>query len=599
MTTTNPNTKRDFSCSIDRFYAIYSAFVKAFYCELKQSQPQMKESILFRKSYKLVNRFIFILCAEAKNLLPTASVSKILRQNANRGNVTHRSIYDTYKIYFAYLYEGRPAQNGKAEIFAYRGGLFAYDADLENFVIKDNILLQYLRDLAAFDYENEINIRFLQNVFTRCLQKNDADFMFPAKTSEKVSTCRYFVENSAQLITDGTVGEFCEAYKTKYKIVEIKYHPNCTDIVKKGLLTKLRNYRKRLLSLKICDLCCDSGDVLCQILDYLTAEHLLIDELQIRLTGEADTSPNNRTDILANNIYGADCRAEATEFTCLLLWLKTVERRKALTDLNYNIIHGDFTNISPSDDSNTSALKGVFPAVFPLKDKQGYHVVLTTHNSRTSRRMIKYKVRKGPPVEMDLDKEIILTEIMGDLFRDNGWYCLAYNVCKDHVHLVVVCTPEELVPMIQKLKSISSKLFNRRTGRSMGHDRTTDSMGHDRTTDSMGHDRTTDSMGHDPLKVVHLWSQKFFRANLDVWKLNNAPSYSGMSRNSTYLSNAINYVRRNRIKHRLPFSAKLQTLIADFVVDLETAFTLEQGGGFDIVIDWKKKEELTNKISVL
>lgn len=40
---------------------------------------------------------------------------------------------------------------------------------------------------------------------------------------------------------------------------------------------------------------------------------------------------------------------------------------------------------------------------------EGYHVVLTTHNSRTSSRMIKHGIFAGPALLLNLEQEILLT----------------------------------------------------------------------------------------------------------------------------------------------------------------------------------------------
>jgi len=179
------------------------------------------------------------------------------------------------------------------------------------------------------------------------------------------------------------------------------------------------------------------------------------------------------------------------------------------------------------------------------KDKQAYHVVLTTHNSRTSPRMIKYNVKKGPPIELGLEEEIALTEIIGNIITENAYSCLEYNICKDHVHLLVVCEYEELSKMIQKLKSISSKLFR----------------------------RLDISMGHDPLEHKGLWSQKFYRADLDVWKLASLSNQPGYIYKDSHFDNTIPYIRNNRIKHKLPKSIKLEKIINSFTVSQEIAFS--------------------------
>jgi len=107
------------------------------------------------------------------------------------------------------------------------------------------------------------------------------------------------------------------------------------------------------------------------------------------------------------------------------------------------------------------------------------------HNSRTSQRKINYKVLKGPARRLSTSEEIILTRIIGDIIVENGYRFIAFNSCQDHVHMIIVCHVMELTRIVQKIKSISSKLFHR-------HEQVCPII------TSVHHKR--------------LWSQKFFRA---------------------------------------------------------------------------------------
>ena len=71
--------------------------------------------------------------------------------------------------------------------------------------------------------------------------------------------------------------------------------------------------------------------------------------------------------------------------------------------------------------------------------------------------MKKYNVKKGPPINLNLPQEIELTKIIGDIILESGFNCMAYNVCKDHVHMVLVCEFKELSKQVQKIKAISKK----------------------------------------------------------------------------------------------------------------------------------------------
>ena len=110
---------------------------------------------------------------------------------------------------------------------------------------------------------------------------------------------------------------------------------------------------------------------------------------------------------------------------------------------------------------------------------EGFHVVLTTHNSRTSQRMRDRGIRPGPALLLPLDHEILLTQCIADVILESGFRCISYNICRDHVHMIIVCQHVQLVKVMQKIKSVLSKKFRRQLrerSRPMGHD---GQMGHD------------------------------------------------------------------------------------------------------------------------
>lgn len=226
-------------------------------------------------------------------------------------------------------------------------------------------------------------------------------------------------------------------------------------------------------------------------------------------------------------------------------------------DQNIAIFKNDIRQVFPIA-QHPRTWHQLFPPVIQPKDKQGFHIVLTTHNSRTSKRMIRYRVKKGPPLLFSLTQEIELTRIMGEIIREYGFSCLSYNVCRDHVHLILVCERSELSYLVKIIKGKSSYLFRR----------------------GFNGFKPVEDRG-DPGGRKHVWSQKFFRANLDIWVPGPTCQDPGYLHNDDYLQNAMRYILYNRVKHQLPQSTELEELITGFTCTPDQAFRREYKGGFD------------------
>ena len=63
-----------------KLYAEYSSFRKELFQNLVSSNPQIDKLILFKKTQKLLDRFLFLFFAEDKLLIPANSVRSILNQ---------------------------------------------------------------------------------------------------------------------------------------------------------------------------------------------------------------------------------------------------------------------------------------------------------------------------------------------------------------------------------------------------------------------------------------------------------------------------------------------------------------------------------------
>ena len=121
-----------------KFYADYSLFKRELFrdiVKLNLKNEQLRELTdkniklnLFKKTQKLLDRFLFVFFAEDRGLLPPNSISKIIdKWNYDKDWGENKTLYNIYKQYFNFLNIGRPARGERSEIFGYNGGLFITD----------------------------------------------------------------------------------------------------------------------------------------------------------------------------------------------------------------------------------------------------------------------------------------------------------------------------------------------------------------------------------------------------------------------------------------------------------------------------------------
>jgi REP element-mobilizing transposase RayT len=149
-----------------------------------------------------------------------------------------------------------------------------------------------------------------------------------------------------------------------------------------------------------------------------------------------------------------------------------------------------------------------------------WHVTWVTHNSRTSPRMVRYQVKKGKPVVFDDAAECAITEIIGQIAGKYNYSIWAYNICRDHIHMLLESPYDQLGDTVKTLKSVSSLEYKRR-------------------------------LGVDPSEPFHLWAQKF-----NKWRIETDEQRLHTTR----------YIVFNRKKHRYPKNKGLKPLVLSLLV---------------------------------
>lgn len=560
-----------------KLYHDYSLFRRELHQSLVSLNPEYDALILFKKSQKLIDRFLFLFFAEDRQLLPPNSVRLILEQWKQLKELdAYSPLFDRFKKYFGYLNTGFKGKN--YDVYAYNGGLFKPDEVLDTIKIDDDILYNHAFKLSEYDFASEVDVNILGHIFENSLNELDeitaqleGQEIDKTKTKRKKDGVFYTPKYITKYIVDNTIGKLCEEKKIALQIIEEEYSPTrgTTSGTTRGLsplpnpkkkkqelFTKLTDYRNWLLELTICDPACGSGAFLNQALDYLITEHKYVDELQAKLFGDAMVLSDVEKSILENNLFGVDINEESVEIAKLSLWLRTAQPNRKLNDLNNNIKCGN----SLIDDVAVAGDKAFnwqqeFPQVFKEKNKKAFHITTAVHDSRTSERMIEFKVREKrdlgtnpyPNINYFTEEdEFVITQTIANIVKDDHLNVLAYNICADHIHLLLVCEEEKVPIIMQHIKGKTARAHNSNKG-------------------------INPLVQKENEKSVPLWTQKFGCKEITT---------------ETHLFTAIDYIKHNRSKHHLPQHSNkgFKLLIENFVCSYEHAFRQEYKGGFDVVI---------------
>ncbi|MBO7492294.1 MAG: Eco57I restriction-modification methylase domain-containing protein [Bacteroidales bacterium] len=575
-------------------YKDYSEFKRVLFADIVERNPDYDKLLLFKKTQKLLDRLLFIFFAEDCGLLPPNSIMQIIDQWEKLKEMDeYRPLYDRVKKYFGYMNTG--FQGKKYEIFAYNGGLFKPDEVLDNIIISDEPLVEHIKRLSTYDFESEVDVNILGHIFENSLSEIEevTQQIKEAKLSsvESKTTSKrkqdgvfYTPQYITKYIVENTVGRLCAEKKSELGIVDEEYFSDKKrqKETRRRLMEQLQQYREWLLQITICDPACGSGAFLNAALQFLMNEHRLIDEMEAKVTGSNIVFQNVENSILENNLFGVDINEESVEIAQLALWLRTAKPHRKLNTLSQNIKCGNSLISDPAIAGDKAFnWQEQFPKVFCKKHKKAWHITTATHDSRTSQRMIDYKVRLlrdngmrpyADPMWLDPMEEKIVTETIAEIVKADRLNILAYNVCGDHMHLVLVCEEEEVPKIVGKVKSMTARAVNIAMGRTIPA--SVGTAGHaPLSRENAAEEDVVGTGGHAPLSQptrgetqCSLWTRKYGCVELD---------------SDMYLYNAIEYVKNNRKKHELP---PLENIGIVPTVSVEEAFRPEYDGGFDVVI---------------
>ena len=408
-----------------KLYRDYSLFKRELYQNLVLQNPNFEPIELFKKSQKLLDRFLFLFFAEDRQLLPPNSVRLILNDWRDlQERDVEIPLFERFKKYFEYLNTGYKGK--RYDVYAYNGGLFKPDEVLDNILIDDELLYKHTLQLSEYDFASEVDVNILGHIFENSLNELDeikaqleGTVVEKATTKRKKDGVFYTPKYITKYMVENTIGKLCNDKKAELQIKDEDYFTDKkrTKITKQPLLEKLNKYRNWLLQLTICDPACGSGAFLNQALDFLINEHKYIDELQAKLFGDAMVLSDVEKSILENNLFGVDLNEESVEIAKLSLWLRTAQPNRKLNDLNSNIKCGnsliDDIAIAGKEAFNW---KDEFPQVF---EKGGFDVIIGNppYGILLDERFLNHYQNKFPLTKYKINLYVLFIERMFQVFN--------------------------------------------------------------------------------------------------------------------------------------------------------------------------------------
>jgi len=381
-----------------KFYNEYKNIRLELFTQLKNSNPDREQLLLFNKTQKLLDRFIFVCFCEDAGLLPPYTLKKTKDILKNAFDLEPNKLWRQLKGLFHSIDIGNPP----LDINRFNGGLFAKDDELDNLVINDEILLKLI-DFSEYDFASDINVNILGHIFEQSLSDieeikaeigNGKELSTEEKTEVKKNGRRkkegifYTPEYITRYIVKESVGGWLDDRKKEsgfYELPELTpedYQSIKTEKKKSkdtgkfvNMLTYNSNiekhilfwesYKDKLQNIKVLDPACGSGAFLNQVFDFLYKEGQMVNDQLSQLKSRQRELFDLDKHILTNNIFGVDLNSESVEITKLSLWLKTAIKGKELTALDENIKCGN----SLIDDPEIAGAKTFnwfteFPQVF-------------------------------------------------------------------------------------------------------------------------------------------------------------------------------------------------------------------------------------------
>ncbi|TMN21296.1 Eco57I restriction-modification methylase domain-containing protein [Lentibacillus cibarius] len=432
------------------FYQDYRHVRKELFKHLRDQNSGLDKLVIFEKTLKILDRFIFVCFCEDADLLPRNVLRNVVQMSKHSFEKRDTKIWNQLKELFLSIDKGNPDMN----INRFNGGLFKEDIILDGLVIQDDIFPLFER-ITNYDYSVELNVNILGHIFEQSIndiEKIKSDILNETFDSEqgkrKKDGIFYTSPGVTKLLLEETLGSWINDRKREFHADALpnltgedfsKFHKPQPDKRRKKLLPVekhiafYRQLQQQLRSIKILDPAVGSGAFLHMALDTLTLERDKINKkLEEMQDGQAELVDINRY-ILTNNLFGVDLNEETVEISKLSLWLKTANKREELTLLDDNLKTGNSIIDNPDVTNKAFQWDKEFPGIM---DAGGFDVIIGNppyvfaRNKGFTAAEKAYFNNHYDLVEYQINTYLLFIERSYHLLKEGGWFAfIVPNTC--------------------------------------------------------------------------------------------------------------------------------------------------------------------------
>ncbi|WP_421385548.1 Eco57I restriction-modification methylase domain-containing protein (plasmid) [Bacillus salacetis] len=432
------------------FYQKYKKIRRELYTHIKENNPNISELVVFEKTQKIIDRFIFVCFCEDTSLLEEKIFRKVLEAAKSTFNLSETKVWDQLKGLFHSIDVGNPSLN----INKFNGGLFKKDPVLDELIIKDDIFPLF-EEITDYDFSSELDVNILGHIFEQSvsdieefkleIQGEDFD---PIQGKRKKDGIFYTSPGVTKYLLEETLVKWIEE---REKHLGRDQLPELTEKDFEEYFKKLKNKRKKkkvaveehidyltnlqqdVRSVSVLDPACGSGAFLNMAFDILIKEGDKINQkLEDRRGGQTDLFDINKH-ILKNNLYGVDLNEESVEISKLSLWLKTANKYDELTSLDENIKSGN----SIIEDRQVTPKALQWDVEFKNKMEQGgFDIIIGnppyvfSRNKGFKEEEKSYYSTHYDLAEYQTNTYLLFIERAYHLLKDGGWFAfIVPNTC--------------------------------------------------------------------------------------------------------------------------------------------------------------------------